>query len=570
MRRAVLVLVLVAAATVTPAGVMLATSSAAGAAPAGPRVQADFNGDNAEDLAVGVPFESVGTVDLAGAVNVLYGGQPRLAGAGSQLFTQATTGIGSDPEFGDNFGEAVAVGDFDGDGIDDLAVGAPGESVGTVDSAGAVNVIFGSSAGLNHGRPSQLFTQNNLGVGRAAGEFDFFGEALAAGDLDGDGAEDLAIGAPDANVGSAVAAGLVDVVYGSAAGLQGGRASQIFTQNSPGVGSDAEELDLFGSALAAGDVNGSGQADLAVGVPTESVGTVEGAGAVNVLFGGAGGLTGSGQLIHQGTTGVVSDPETFDEFGFSLDAGDFDANGQADLAVGVPFESVGAIDAAGAVNVLYGSGAGLAGTGSQLFHQDSTGVGSDAESGDQFGVSVAAGDFDGNGSDDLAVGVPFEAVGSVGQAGAINVLYGGQPRLAGAGSQLFHQGTTGIGSDPELLDGFGFALAVGDFDASGAADLAVGAPGESVGTVDQAGAINVLYGGQPRLAGAGSQLFHQGTTGIGSDPEPGDEFGFALAAPGSQSAGAAASSSTTSRAAGAGGAETTPAAPFRAFAASPR
>jgi hypothetical protein len=218
------------------------------------------------------------------------------------------------------------------------------------------------------------------------------------------------------------------------------------------------------------------------------------------------------------------------------------------LAVGVPFESAGTVEGAGAINVLYGGSAGLAGTGSQLFHQGVAGIGSDPEEFDEFGLSVAAGDFDGDGNDDLGVGVPFETVGTVFGAGAINVLYGGQPRLAGAGSQLFHQGTTGIGSDPEPQDFFGFSLAAGDFEGNAAEDLAVGAPGETVGTVEFAGAINVLYGGQPRLAGAGSQLFHQGTTGIGSNPEPNDEFGWSLAARGSQSAGDA-SSSTASAAA---------------------
>jgi hypothetical protein len=121
------------------------------------------------------------------------------------------------------------------------------------------------------------------------------------------------------------------------------------------------------------------------------VGTVPRAGAVNVLFGGTNGLAGPGsQLFHQGSDGVVSDPEDSDAFGRALTTGDFDADGSADPAIGVPFESLGAIQTAGAVNVLSGSPTGLVGPGSQLFHQDVAGIGSSAEPNDQFGDSLAA------------------------------------------------------------------------------------------------------------------------------------------------------------------------------------
>ena len=111
---------------------------------------------------------------------------------------------------------------------------------------------------------------------------------------------------------------------------------------------------------------------------------------------------------------------------------DFDGDGYTDLAIGAPTDSVAGQDAAGAVNVIYGGPHGLTSRGNQEFTQASPGVGDTPELGDRFGAALAAGDFDGDGYADLAIGVPGEGVPSgVGQgevarvsAGMVQVLYG--------------------------------------------------------------------------------------------------------------------------------------------------
>jgi FG-GAP repeat len=150
--------------------------------------------------------------------------------------------------------------------------------------------------------------------------------------------------------------------------------------------------------------------------------------------------------------------------GFARDAAgqlkaDFNGDGFADLAVGVPDEDVGTITNAGAVNVLYGSGTGLSAAGNQLWHQDSGGILDGAEADDIFGWALAAGDFNGDGFADLAVGVPGESVGTISFAGVVNVLYGSGSGLSATGNQLWHQDRSGVADVAEADDHFGLGLA---------------------------------------------------------------------------------------------------------------
>ena len=268
-------------------------------------------------------------------------------------------------------------------------------------------------------------------------------------------------------------AGSVQVLYGGPVGLNTS-GSQVWNENSPGLGSLAENGDVFGFALVAGDFNLDGFCDLAIGIPGKNVGTGAHGGAVQILYGSTTGLAAAGsQIWHQHVAGIEGAAEADDYFGYSLAAGDFNGDGYVDLAVGVPYEDVGAAVDAGAVNILFGSATGLTATGNQLWIQDD--IGFPGEASDFFGWALTVGDFNGDGKMDLAIGANGkDFAGS--DRGVVNVIYGSDVGVFPL--EYWHQGSTGIVGIPHDSDNFGKALAAGDFNKDGYADLAIGVPGD--------------------------------------------------------------------------------------------
>jgi len=415
--------------------------------------------------------------------------------------------------------------DFDCDGFDDLAIGAPSNRINGL-SIGSVSVIYGGVGKLTS-TANQFFTQDTPGVAGTAEAGDAFGHDLAVGDFNNDGCYDLVIGVPQEGIGDKGNAGAVNVLYGAPSGLSV-VGNQIWFQDSVGISGASEVSDWFGDEVATGDFDNDGYDDLAIGVPFEDTSGAPNAGAVNVLYGSPSGLTADrDQVWYQDTPGVAGASETNDYFGAALATGDFDNDGYEDLAVGVSSEDVLGVTDTGAVNILYGSASGLTTAGEQIWYQDIPGIAGGGETGDAFGSSLTAADFDNDGYVDLAIGVPFEDIGDIFAAGAVNILYGGSGGLTTVGNQIWYQDSPDVAGAGEPNDWLGGALTTGDFDNDGFEDLAIGAASEDIGQTFDAGAVNVLYGSSGGLTEIDDQIWYQDllATGVGATFE---YFGAAI------------------------------------------
>lgn len=493
-----------------------------------------FNRDAYGDLISSARSENIDSIDSAGMTFVQYGTVDGLTGIGSHSWTEEMFSSGA--ERMDSFGAALAVGDFNGDGYYDAAMGEPFNNDGypvVMDDTGCVWVVYGSSSGLFPGANYAEFSQFSDGMPGDATEWSSFGWALASGDFNADGNDDLAIGVPGQNTLEGTYVGAVVILYGASWGLSI-YSSVMLGQGSLGLTGEAQPSDNFGSTLASGDFNGDGYADLIVGSPNDTKSGITRCGSVNVIYGSGDGLSAlRNEFWDQDSPNMNDAAESEDYFGFSLAPGDFDYDGFDDVAIGIPNEDLEGISNCGAISVMYGTSIGLSAGRNLLISQDYYGIGETKETDDFVGYSLACGDFNHDGWDDLVVGVPFEDGPGIIDGGMVHELQGGDHFGTGSGiNDQWGQDSSAINDSAENYDYFGYSFATGDLDGDGFDDLAIGVPGESIETtsVSSAGIVQVLYGDSDwGLVTANNQVWMQGVNSMPDQPEVNDFFGSVLA-----------------------------------------
>ncbi|MGQ4388563.1 FG-GAP-like repeat-containing protein [Streptomyces sp. SAS_270] len=444
------------------------TATAAGSTHA---YKADFNGDGYGDVAFAAPYAKVDGKGMAGYVAVVYGSSTGLNPAKRTVVSQNTTGVPGTAEVEDSFGRALAVADLNGDGYTDLAVGAPGEDVGTDVDGGSVTVLWGSSGGLKNGTTVK---------DPAASAHDEWGRGLTAGDFNGDGRADLAV---------ATGSSHAYVVKGrfTASGTTGG--TQKIT---------LPEQALFGiDAMKAGDTNGDKKADLVLTYRARLDSDRSGSWSKGVAYLGtaSGPDTAAGRPLNGGT---------------SIALGDINGDGYDEIALGNVFakEDDHSGSLGGKVTVIRGSAGGPVNGDAPMAEltQASEGVPGTDEENDGFGGSVSIADVNGDGYGELAIGVPFEDIGTKEDTGTTVVMAGWS--LTGGRSPI-SQDTYGVPGAPESMDYFGSDVLLSDVNKDGHPDFTVAATFEDEGV----GAITALLGSSGGITTTGARSFGPGSLG---------------------------------------------------------
>jgi hypothetical protein len=489
----------------------------------------DINGDGFEDLIIGGYSADADGRDDAGESYVVFGKASGFSPSLNLSTLNGTNGFvinGIDARDLSGFSVSSA-GDVNGDGFDDLIIGAPLADANGQAEAGESYVVFGKASGFSPSLNLSTLNGTNGFVINGIDANDLFGVSVgSAGDINGDGFDDMIVGAPTADPVSNAAVGESYVVFGKASGFTPSLNLSTLNGTNGFVINGIDVNDFSGiSVSSAGDVNGDGFDDLIIGAKYGDPNGVNNAGESYVVFGKGSGFEASLNLSSLGAnTGfVINGVDPNDQSGTSVSsAGDVNGDGFDDLIIGAKYGDPNGVNNAGESYVVFGKASGfspslnlstLNGTNGFVIN----GIGTNVYSG---GSVSSAGDVNGDGFDDLIIGASYADPNGVNNAGESYVVFGKASGFEASLNLSSLNATSGFvinGIDVSNYSG-GSVSSAGDVNGDGFDDLIIGARVADPDGRANAGASYVIFGRDfsigaiPVVSSAGESLV--GTLGI--------------------------------------------------------
>ncbi|MZG31334.1 MAG: hypothetical protein F3741_11140 [Nitrospinae bacterium] len=385
---------------------------------------------------------------------------------------------------GDSFGFSVAsAGDFNGDGIDDIIVGAWNDDNSSASDSGSAFIFFGGVNGTKRADADADVILN----GQSAG--DSFGVSVAsAGDFNGDGKDDVIIGAPLDDNNFSSNSGSAFIFFGGISGTKRADADADVILNGQSAG------DEFGHSVASsGDFNDDGKDDVIIGAHKDDNNSASDSGSAFIFFGG---ITGTKRADADANI-ILNGQSAGDEFGRDVaSAGDFNGDGKSDVIVGARLDDNNSTSNSGSAFIFFGGF-----TGTKRADADADVILNGQSDDDRFGGLVSsAGDFNGDGKGDVIIGAPADDNNAQSDSGSAFIFYGGitgtkrsdadadvilDGQSAGDGFATSFEGSTGFHSQP---------IAAGDFNGDGTSDVIVGAYLDDNNSATDSGSAFIFFG----------------------------------------------------------------------------
>lgn len=443
-------------------------------------VSGDFNHDKIQDIAVGSPFFSMGDSEWNGKVTIIFG-KKNFNMKNYDLAKSEPDVVFYGAHSGDQFGNAITVGDFNNDKIDDIAMGAY-NAYNEGSRSGKVYIVFGQST---WSRQSYNFLSDKPNIElRGISSDEGFGLSLSTIDINSDNVDDVLVGSPFSSSEVIKKSGLVYTYFGKSTSAS----TAVYTSNDANVTFYGQtENERFGSSISGGHILSVDTNDIVIGAYTSDVGSMRQAGKIYFYKG----VRKFPSKIRSSTS-VIKGIHEKEWFGFSVSVGDVNGDRKDDIAIS-SFPYNGNRDAA-KVAVFYSK---------KTFGEEGTVFVADSDTSDVIienprgqsliGASVLLSDINSDKKAEIIVGAPGVGDPTSSDSGDVYIIFNGNTSKKLIYSADYESVTSTVHGE-NADDWFGYSIAVVDFNRDGYKDLAVGSRYSDAGKSSNNGKVFVLYG----------------------------------------------------------------------------